>query len=128
MVRADAGRDRNFQVLALLQAVGCEVAGVEATHVTSQSACRTSNSPLVSRRCPSHHAWYSRSCNYHLGINHFLLEDAVLPLFVRGGDQRVTLILEPFPDAELVLSGSQKLWFLLSVLTTLVRGISKVTR
>ena len=55
-----------------------------------------------------------------------LVELGVLALLVGGGDELVALLLDPFPDTELVLSGSEKLGLLLGVDATLgatVRGI-----
>lgn len=53
--------------------------------------------------------WDSRSGNDDLGVNELLVESRVLTLLVRGGNESVTLVLEPFPNAELVFGGSQKL-------------------
>lgn len=50
-----------------------------------------------------------RSGNDDFGIDEFLVKLGVLTLLVRGGDESVALVLEPFADAELVLSGSEKL-------------------
>jgi hypothetical protein len=37
------------------------------------------------------------------GIDQLLVESGVLAVLIRRRDQRVTLVLEPFADAELVL-------------------------
>lgn len=47
-----------------------------------------------------------RSGDDDFGINEFLVKLGVLALLVRGGDQSVTLILEPLSDAEFVLGGT----------------------
>ena len=39
-----------------------------------------------------------------------MIELGVLALLVRGSDERVSLILEPFADAELVFCCAEKLW------------------
>lgn len=62
---------------------------------------------------------YSRGGDDDLGVNKLLVELAVFTLLVGGGHQSVALLLDPLPDTELVLGGSQKLGFLCSVLTTL---------
>lgn len=43
------------------------------------------------------------------GVDELLVEDGVLALLVRGGDEGVALVLEPLADAQLVLSRAQKL-------------------
>lgn len=45
----------------------------------------------------------------NLGVDELLVELGVLALLVGGGHKGVTLVLEPLADAELVLSGAQKL-------------------
>ena len=44
-----------------------------------------------------------------------LVEDGVLALLVRGCDELVALVLDPLPQAELVLSRPEKLGLLLGV-------------
>lgn len=44
-----------------------------------------------------------------LSVDELLVELGVLALLVGGGHKGVALILEPLADAELVLSGSEKL-------------------
>lgn len=43
-----------------------------------------------------------------LGIDKLLVKGRVLALLVRGGHQRVALVLEPLAEAELVLSRAEK--------------------
>jgi hypothetical protein len=43
-----------------------------------------------------------------LSILELLVELGTLTVLVGGGDESVTLVLEPLADAELVLSGSEK--------------------
>jgi hypothetical protein len=47
-----------------------------------------------------------------------LVELGVLTLLVGGGDELVSLVLEPLADTELVLGCTKKLWDLLGVLAT----------
>lgn len=48
-----------------------------------------------------------RSGDDDFSVDEFLVESRVLALLVGSGDQGVTLLLEPLPQAELVLSGTQ---------------------
>jgi hypothetical protein len=57
-----------------------------------------------------------RRCDNDLSINQLLVELRVLALLVRGRDQGVALILEPFADAQLVLSRAEQLGDLSSVI------------
>ena len=52
-------------------------------------------------------------------IDELLVELGVLTLLVGGGDEGVALLLDPFPQTELVLSGTEKSGFLLCVLMAL---------
>lgn len=47
-----------------------------------------------------------RSGDDDFGVNELLVKLGVLALLIGGGDESVTLILEPFPDAQLVLGGA----------------------
>lgn len=62
-----------------------------------------------------------RCCDDDLGVHELLVELAVLALLVRGRHKRVALVLEPFPDAELVLRRSEQARLLLGVLVALQR-------
>ena len=62
---------------------------------------------------------HSRCRDDDFSIDQFLIELGVLALLVGGGDQGVALILEPFPDPELILRCSQKLWYFFGVLAAL---------
>ena len=44
-----------------------------------------------------------------LGIDEMLVEGRVLALLIRGGDQGVALVLQPFANAELVLCRTKQL-------------------
>lgn len=48
-----------------------------------------------------------RSGDDDFSVDELLVESRVLALLVGSGDQGVTLLLEPLPQAELVLSGTQ---------------------
>ena len=69
-----------------------------------------------------------RSGNDNLSINKVLVELGVLAFLVGGGDELVALLLDPFPDAKLVLGSSEHARLLLSVDTTLVLLLDMPTR
>jgi hypothetical protein len=52
---------------------------------------------------------YVRGGDDDLGVDKLLVELGVLTLLVGGGDEGVTLVLEPFADAEFVLCSSEEL-------------------
>lgn len=58
-----------------------------------------------------------RSGDDDLGVYQVLVEFGVLALLVGGGDELMSLILEPFADAEFVLGRAEKLWDLIVVLS-----------
>ena len=60
-----------------------------------------------------------RSGDDDFGVHHLLLKDTALALLVGGGDESVSLVLEPFADTELVLSGTKETGLLLGVLLAL---------
>lgn len=60
-----------------------------------------------------------------LSIDQMLVKGRVLPFLVRGGDELMALVLDPFPQPELVLGAAQKLWLLSGVFVRLLAGISK---
>lgn len=60
-----------------------------------------------------------------LCVNKVLVELGVLALLVGRGDELVALLLNPLPDAELVLSRSEKLGLLLGVDATLDAQLSE---
>lgn len=65
--------------------------------------------------------WHVLRCgDDDLGVNELLVELAVLSLLVRGGHKSVALVLNPLPETELVLSGSEQSRLLLSVLMALL--------
>ena len=71
------------------------------------------------------------SCDVRCGdddlcVDKVLVKLGVLALLVGSGDELVALLLDPFPQAKLVLSGTKKLGLLLGVDATLgptVRGV-----
>lgn len=79
VVGTNTGGDGDLEVLGLGEALGGEVAGVEG------------------------------SGDDDLSIYELLVELGVLTILVGGGNEGVTLILEPLADAELVLSGAEQL-------------------
>jgi hypothetical protein len=60
-----------------------------------------------------------RSGDDDFGVNHLLLKDTALALLVGGGDESVSLLLEPLADSELVLSGTEEAGLLFGVLLAL---------
>lgn len=54
-----------------------------------------------------------------LRVNQLLVKCGVLALLVRCCDKRVALLLDPLAEAELVLSRSEEVGFLLGVLLAL---------
>jgi hypothetical protein len=65
-----------------------------------------------------------RSGNDDFSVNHLLLEHAALALLVGGGDESVSLVLEPLADAELVLCGTEETRLLLGVILALFEAVS----
>ena len=53
-----------------------------------------------------------RGSDDDLSVDELLLEDGVLALLVGGRDEGVALLLEPFPDAQLVLGGAKEIGLL----------------
>lgn len=78
MVRADTSSNSELELLGLGQALSGQVTGVEG------------------------------SGDDDLSIDELLVELGTLTVLVGGGDEGVTLVLEPLSDAELVLSGAEK--------------------
>lgn len=64
---------------------------------------------------------YSRCGDDDFCINKLLIEFGILPVLVRGGYEGVALVLQPFPNAKLVLRGTEQTWLLLSMLVALYR-------
>ena len=50
-----------------------------------------------------------RGSDDDFGVDEFLVKLGVLALLVGGGDKSVTLVLKPFANTELVLSGTEQL-------------------
>ena len=74
-------------------------------------------------------AWQEEGKNLRSGdndfsVNHLLLEHAALALLVRGGDESVSLVLEPLADTKLVLCGTEETRLLLGVLLALFEAVS----
>lgn len=143
VVGADAGGDGDLEVLALAQALSGEVTGVEAGVGVSFVCCFVVLFHFVLHLFffPSwSYSWTSQPLRCHwdfmqrridlrsgdddLGVNHLLLENAVLTLLVGGGDEGVALVLEPFADAELVLCGTEEARLLLGVLLALEESVN----
>ena len=113
VVRANAGRHGDLEVLRLREALCGEVAGVESAVIVSSLMQPLEILPVDSRRCDD-----------DFGIHELLIELAVLALLVRGRHERVTLVLKPFPDPELVLRCPEQTGFLVGMLLALQRAPS----
>ena len=61
-----------------------------------------------------------RSGDDDLSVHQLLVKGRVLAVLVGGGDQSVALVLDPLPQAQLILDGTEKTRLLLGVLTTLL--------
>ena len=68
-----------------------------------------------------------RSGDDDFGVNHLLLKDTVLTLLIGGGDEGVSLVLEPLAYTELVLCGTEETRLLLRGLTTFVENSEDLT-
>jgi len=60
-----------------------------------------------------------RSSNDDFSVRNVLIKGRVLTLLVRGGNELVSLVLEPLADSEFVLSGSEELRLVAGVLVAL---------
>jgi hypothetical protein len=69
-----------------------------------------------------------RSGDDDFGVNHLLLKDTALALLVGGGDESVSLVLEPLADSELVLCGAEEAGLLFGVLLALREKALSVDR
>jgi hypothetical protein len=89
VIGTDTSSDSKLELLGLCETLGGQVPGVETVCVSIY--CSIEQNDL---RCGDD----------NFSVNELLVELGVLALLVGGGDQCVSLILEPFADAELVLS------------------------
>lgn len=83
----------------------------------------SANSPGDKRRDRRH----VRSGDDNLSVDKVLVELGVGPVLVGGGDELVALLLDPLPDAELVLGGAEKVRLLLGVDAALEIGLASPT-
>lgn len=60
-----------------------------------------------------------RSGDDDFGIDKLLVESGVIGILVGGGDQGMALLLEPLPQAKLILSGAQEARLLFGMLAAL---------
>ena len=91
VVGANAGGDGDLQLLRLCETLSCEVTGVEAGE--SVGVDHGVGMDL-------------RSGNDDFSVYQLLVESGILAFLVGGGYKSVSLILEPFSDAQLVLGGT----------------------
>ena len=64
-----------------------------------------------------------RSGDNDFSVNHLLLEHTALALLVGGGDESVSLVLEPLADTKLVLCGTEETRLLFGVLLALIESV-----
>lgn len=62
---------------------------------------------------------HERGGDDDFGVDKLLVKSGVLAVLVRGGDQSVTLLLDPLSQAKLILGGTKKARLLFGVLTAL---------
>ena len=133
VVRTNTGGDGDLEVLALLQAVGGEVTGVEAGMGVSFELVVALPREVVRRHLPpaiegigacKEDCINLRSGDNDFSVDHLLLEHTALTLLVRGSDESVSLVLEPLADTKLVLCGTEETRLLLGVLLALIECVS----
>jgi len=107
MVGPDARCDGELEVLGFGEALGCQVARVEAGYGGRRVSCQWS---IVRGKAGPN----SRSGNDNLGINKLLIKGRRLALLIRSSNQSMSLILEPLANTKLVLGCAKKLWNLWS--------------
>lgn len=90
MVRSDTCCDSDLELLRLCKTLSSEVTGVE-TEILLAFKWKIERKDA---RCGDN----------NFSVNQLLVELGVLSLLVGGGDESVSLVLEPFADAKLVLS------------------------
>ena len=99
MVGTDTGGDGDFEVLGFGQTFGGQIAGMEPGEIWCQCLLvlwpPSRPIPLV---CGVKRIENSRSRNNDLSVSELLVKLAVLALLIRGGDESVTLVFEPFTD------------------------------
>ena len=61
-----------------------------------------------------------RGCDDDLCVDELLVEGAAIAILIASGYQRVSLLLEPFSNSELVLGRTQELRNFFGVLSTVV--------
>jgi len=94
VVRADTSGDGNLELLGLGQTLSVEVTGVESAVMLA---------PVQCMRFARFRNFNVRCGDDDFGIDELLVELAVLALLVGGGDESVSLVLNPLAQPELVL-------------------------
>lgn len=107
VVGTNTGSHSKLQVLGLSKAFCSEISRMEAT--------------VVSMFRPHWVLRDLRSGDDDFRVNQLFLKGRVRTLLVGGGHQRVTLFLEPFANAELILGGAEEARLLLGMLAALSR-------
>lgn len=101
MIGTNASGDSELEILGFGQTLGRQVARVESTAVC-QLMYATSALALQAKK----YGVYVRRRDDNFGIYQFLVEGRVIAFFVGGSDECVTLLLQPFAEAKLILSRS----------------------
>lgn len=112
MVRTNTSSHCNLQVLGLCQALGGQIAGMEA--VWSVSGSSSIGVDL-------------RGGDDDFSINQFLIEFGALAFLVRGSHKSMPLILEPFSNTQLVLGSTQELGLFFGMLMALDSALALPT-
>lgn len=110
MVGADAGGDGEFELLGFGETFGGEVARVEArnAYISCDSLLLLLREERMGLSAVIEVVEENSRGGYDdLGIDQFLVKGGVLALLIRSGHQGMTLLLEPFPNPEFVLSGPE---------------------
>lgn len=79
----------------------------------------SATAPLTKKGGTSCQDVYSRCSDDNFCVDKLLIEFGIFTLLVRGRHESVTLVLQPFPNAKLVLGGTKQTWLLLCVLVAL---------
>lgn len=112
VVRANTSSDGDLEVLGLGQTLLGEITGVEAT-------LSVKSTPINVDAPREGGGEALRSGDDDLGIDQFLVKGGVLGVLVVGGDESVTLALNPLSQAEFILDGTEKTGLLLSAFAAL---------
>lgn len=110
----------DFELFGFRESFGCQVAWVEAVKERRLAGVQSKGRVCVHAVSSARRLGLDSRCgDDNLSVHQLLVEIRILALLVGSGDQGVALILEPFPDAQLVLGRAQHLWVVSRVLISL---------